>query len=42
MRIHIDGMNNLMFGISVARRGWATPGDIINTRSLLEFEKLIS
>ena len=39
---HVDGMNNLMFGVSVARRGWATSSDIINTRSLQEFEKLIS
>lgn len=38
---HKDGMNNIMFGLSVARRGWATAGDIINTRSLGEFEKLL-
>jgi DNA polymerase (family 10) len=38
---HVDGMNNMVFGISVARRGWATPDDIINTRSLLEFEKIM-
>jgi len=38
---HVDGMNNMMFGVSVARRGWATPGDIINSRSLDEFEKLL-
>jgi len=38
---HIDGMNNMIFGVSVARRGWAEAGDIINTRSLKEFEKLL-
>lgn len=38
---HSDGMNNMPFGVSVARRGWATPGDIINTRTLNEFEKLL-
>lgn len=38
---HKDGMNNMTFGVSVARRGWATPSDIINTRSLVEFEKLL-
>jgi len=38
---HIDGMNNMFFGVSVARRGWATGDDIINTRSLNEFEKLL-
>ena len=29
------------FGVSVARRGWCSSGDIINTRSLNEFEKLL-
>ena len=38
---HKDGMNNMMFGVSVARRGWATASDIINTRSLSGFEKLL-
>jgi DNA polymerase (family 10) len=38
---HVDGMNNMMFGISVARRGWATKNDIINTRNLVDFEKLL-
>lgn len=38
---HIDSMDNMPFGISVARRGWAQKGDIINTCSLSEFEKLI-
>lgn len=38
---HKDGMNNMTFGISVARRGWATPGDIINTKSLEDFNKLL-
>lgn len=38
---HIDGMNNMMWGVSVARRGWAEEKDIINTLSLPEFEKLI-
>ncbi len=38
---HKDGMNNMTWGVSVARRGWCTPGDIINTRSLEEFEKLL-
>lgn len=38
---HKDGMNNMTFGVSVARRGWATRDDIINTRSLSDFEKLL-
>jgi DNA polymerase (family X) len=36
-----QGLDNMPFGVSVARRGWATAGDIINTRSLGEFEKLL-
>lgn len=38
---HKDGMNNMTFGVSVARRGWAAPGDIINTKSLEDFNKLL-
>jgi DNA polymerase (family 10) len=38
---HKDGLENMRFGISVARRGWAEAGDIINSRTLLEFEKLL-
>lgn len=38
---HVDGMDNMQYGVSVARRGWATKHDIVNTRSLKEFEKLI-
>ena len=38
---HKDGMNNMAFGISNARRGWAEKKDIINTLSLADFEKVI-
>lgn len=38
---HKDGMNNMAFGVSVARRGWCEVKDIINTKSLKEFEELI-
>jgi len=38
---NIDGMNNMMFGVSVARRGWVTKNDIINTRNLEDFEKIL-
>ncbi len=38
---HTDGMNNMMFGVSVARRGWAKKSDIINTRGLEEFKKIL-
>ncbi len=39
---HADSMENMRYGISVARRGWATASDIVNSRSLEEFEKLLS
>lgn len=38
---HKDGLQNMQYGVFVARRGWATKSDIINTRSVVEFEKLI-
>ncbi|KKQ42080.1 MAG: hypothetical protein US60_C0024G0009 [Microgenomates group bacterium GW2011_GWC1_37_8] len=38
---HVDHMDNMIFGVSVARRGWATKGDIVNTRSVEDFEKMI-
>ena len=36
---HKDGMENMMFGVSVARRGWAEKNDIINTLDLSKFEE---
>jgi DNA polymerase (family 10) len=38
---HKDGLNNMVFGVSVARRGWAEKTDIVNTRGLNEFEKML-
>lgn len=38
---HVNGMDNMPWGVSVARRGWAQIGDIVNTRSLEEFEKML-
>lgn len=37
----VDGLNNMMYGIAQARRGWAEKKDIINTVSLKKFEKLL-
>jgi DNA polymerase (family 10) len=34
----IAGFDNLRFGVATACRGWATSKDIVNTRSLEEFE----
>lgn len=38
---HKDGMDNMPNAISVARRGWAEKKDIVNTRSLKEFEDML-
>ncbi len=38
---HKDGMNNMIFGVSVARRGWAEKDDIINSLTLEEFKKML-
>jgi DNA polymerase (family 10) len=38
---HKDSLDNMRFGVYVARRGWATKNDIINTRSLTDFEKIL-
>jgi len=39
---HIDGMNNMTFGVSVARRGWCEKKDVINCLSLSDFEKEVN
>lgn len=38
---HIDGMDNMQWAVYVARRGWATKNNIVNTRSLEDFEKVL-
>jgi len=38
---HTDSLSNMIFGVAVARRGWATKDDIVNTRGLKEFEKML-
>jgi DNA polymerase (family 10) len=38
---HKDSLNNMTFGVSVARRSWATKSDIVNTMPLREFVKMI-
>lgn len=35
----LEGLSNMPYGVFVARRGWLTASDIINTRNLEEFEK---
>jgi len=34
-------MNNMTYGVSVARRGWAQKYDIVNSLNLIDFEKLL-
>lgn len=34
-------MDNMSYGVSVARRAWLTPEDVVNTRGLKELEELI-
>jgi DNA polymerase (family 10) len=38
---HKASLKNMIYGVSVARRGWAEKTDIVNTRSLKEFESMI-
>lgn len=38
---HKDGMDNMRYGVAMARRGWATKEDIINTLSLQQFTKVL-
>ncbi len=39
---HIDWMDGINYGVAVARRGWATKNDIINTKGLKEFKSWIT
>lgn len=39
---HVDGLYNMIWGVSVARRGWCEKSDIINTLSLKEFGEVIN
>jgi DNA polymerase (family 10) len=38
---HKNSMDNMKYGVSVARRGWATTDDLINTQDLIEFKKML-
>lgn len=38
---HVDMMDNMKYGVSVARRGWAEKKDILNTKSLKEFDEIV-
>jgi DNA polymerase (family 10) len=32
----VRGLNNMVLSVATARRGWATPADVVNTRPLDE------
>jgi DNA polymerase (family 10) len=38
---HKDGMDNMRYGVAMARRGWAEKKDIINTLSFKDFTKVL-
>lgn len=38
---NIDGLNNMPWAVSVARRGWLTKQNVVNTKSIAEFEKML-
>lgn len=38
---HVDGFNNLHFGVATANRGWASAENVANTRALDEFSALL-
>jgi DNA polymerase (family 10) len=38
---HIDHMDNMRYGVYVARRGWARKTDIVNSYGFEEFKKMI-
>ena len=35
-------MDNMKYGVAVARRGWAEKKDIVNTLAWLEFKKIFT
>ncbi|MGA1490189.1 MAG: PHP domain-containing protein, partial [Planctomycetota bacterium] len=37
----VDHLDFLWFGVRLARKGWLTRGDVVNTRSLSEIEELL-
>jgi DNA polymerase (family 10) len=39
---HPDGVGDLAFGVAMARRGWATAEDVMNTRPLSQFLKALN
>ena len=38
----VQQLGNMSYGVDQARRGWLTADDIINTRGIEEFKKLLN
>jgi len=38
---HKNGLDNMRYGVFTARRGWATKKNILNTRNLIDFQKML-
>ena len=36
-----DGLQDVWFGVQMARKGWLSPADVLNTRSGAEMESLL-
>ena len=39
---HVDSMQNMQWGVAVARRGWATKSNIVNSLTLNDFTNLLN
>ena len=39
---HPKHLDNMRYGVTMARRGWLGPADVMNTRPLAEFERLLA
>jgi DNA polymerase (family 10) len=37
----VNALNNLRWGVQMARRGWVTPNDVLNTRELSELRPML-
>jgi DNA polymerase (family 10) len=37
----VNALNNLQWGVRMARRAWATPADVLNTRSLADLRQAL-
>jgi len=38
---HVDGMDNMKWGVICARRGWLEASDILNTLQIEDFKKML-